>query len=105
MKIGAFKSISTSSEELDRVQTNISNAIRPLLSSPIVNGFILSGVALTNGTRNVIDHKLNRALVGWFIIGSNAGATVWDEQNTNTTPERTLFLQCSANVTVNLWVF
>lgn len=78
--------------------------IEPVLNAPIVDGSLMTGIVLISGT-TVVNHKLGRKLVGWLIVGSNAAATVYDNQATNQTPQLTLSLTSSAAVTVNLWVF
>ena len=76
----------------------------PVISNPLVQGQLLTGVALINGT-TVVNHKLGRKLQGWMLAGINAAATVYDNQATNQTPQLTLSLTSNAVCTVNLWVF
>ena len=88
----------------DQAQTKWASAINPTLACPIVNGRLIQSVVLTNGTTTV-NHKLGRPLQGWFVVGSNAAATIYDKQATNQMPELTLVLVSNAAVTCNLWVF
>lgn len=54
---------------------------------------------------NTIQHKLDRKLQGWVFVRKGAAAEVYDTQDTNTTPDRTLVLVSDAAVTVNIYVF
>lgn len=77
--------------------------IDPVISSPIVQGQLINAT-LINGT-TIVNHKLGRKLQGWFIVGINSAATVFDNQATNQTPQLTLSLTSNAAATVALWVF
>jgi len=76
----------------------------PILSNPLLDGQLLQGVVLINGT-TIVNHKLGRKLIGWFPVGLNTAAVIHDNQASNQTPQLTLSLTCNATVTVNLWVF
>lgn len=88
----------------DTAQTVWAQAINPVLDSPIVQGQLLSDIALINGTISV-NHRLGRKLIGWFLVGINAAATVYDNQAINQTPQLTLSLTSNAVATATLWVF
>ncbi len=105
MSLKSFKIVGTSSADLSRVQDNIVQAIEPLIASKVVDGILVQGVVLDSAKLNVIFHKLGRELMGWTVVGQDANAVVWDEQAANPLKSKTLRLQCSADVTVNLWVF
>lgn len=78
--------------------------LNPLLASPIVNGQLLTGIALINGT-TIVNHKLGRKIQGYIVVGSSAAATIHDSQATNQMPQLTLQLISNAATTVALWVF
>ena len=88
----------------DLAQTQWAQQLNPILSNPTVNNLILKNVVLTAGT-NVINHKLSRPLQGWNPTRVRALATIYDLQDTNQTPQLTLVLVSSANVTIDLVVF
>jgi hypothetical protein len=89
---------------LTQMQQQWASQLNPVLSNELLQGQLLQNQALNNGV-TVINHKLGRPLVGWFIVGINAAATVYDSQATNQTPALTLVLNSNAAATVNLWVF
>jgi hypothetical protein len=88
----------------NKVQENVTSALTPLQNSNIVDGLLLRNVALTTGL-NEISHKLDRRLTGWLVIRQRASAIIWDTQDANVTNTKTLKLNVSADVIVDLWVF
>ena len=101
MKLPIFH---TGDKDFLQLQTRWAAIINPYLSEAFLNGQLLTKVALVTGS-NTISHKLGRPLQGWVPVRIRASATFYDTQDTNTTPEITLQLHSSANVTVDLYVF
>lgn len=83
------------------MQTNWASQLNPLLAQPMSSGLILKDVALISGT-TVVNHLLGRKIQGWFVVDSNAAATVYRSAAKNAL---TLSLTSSAAVTVDLFVF
>jgi hypothetical protein len=100
-----FKKLEIEDQLISRVQDNIETAINSLPTIAILQGRLVTGVSLSSSITNKISHKLDRNLIGWFIVRQKSSAIVWDTQDANTTPNLTLNLNCSANVVVDLWVF
>lgn len=88
----------------DMAQNRWAGQLNPLLATPITQGFMLSGISLSNGT-TIVNHKLGRNLIGWFTVGINGAATIFDNQANNQTPDLTLSLTSNAAVITNIWVF
>ena len=88
----------------DLLLTQWSQAINPVLNSPIATPIILSDITLTSGV-NVINHTLGQKLQGYVVVMKSASSDIFDMQNTNPSPQRTLILNASAPVTVSLLVF
>lgn len=78
--------------------------LNPVLSNPLVNGRLVSDVTLKVGT-NEVNHKLQRKLQGWIVVGINGIAQIYDAQASNQRPELTLTLISDAVVNCKLWVF
>lgn len=89
---------------LSQLQNRWATILDPVVKSPIVNGSQLSNIKLTTGN-NVVNHKLGRKLQGWIVVGIDAVSSLYDTQATNQTPQLTLNLVASADVTVSLWVY
>jgi hypothetical protein len=103
-KMPKLQRIQTADRVLNMIQDNISNILDPYSSKEILQGQILPKVALNSGTNNVA-HKLERPLIGWFIVRQRAAGTVYDTQDSNTLPNLFLRLVASANMSVDIYVF
>lgn len=86
------------------MQNSWAAQINPLLDNPMNKGLLLNSINLVSGD-NTINHKLSRKLQGWYVVGQNASATFFDKQSTNQMPDRTLILNSSGTVQINLVVF
>ncbi len=100
-----FKKIEIADQILSRMQDNVDSAISQLSVTEILQGRLVKDVELASATTTKISHKLGRAPLGWIIVRQRASAIIWDTQDTNSNPNLTLNLNCSANVIVDLWVF
>lgn len=100
-----LKKINTDIASLAKLQDNVENWAQSVSKNLIVNGVFLGPIPLAAGTVNNIEHKLGRPLKGWIVVGKNSNVDVWDSQDANVFKSKFLALNCSANVTVNLWVF
>ena len=101
--IKAFRKVGTEGA-LSKVQDNIDMALTPLLNAAITDGILLVNIPLASGLTQV-EHRLGRPLKGWIITRQRANASVWDTQDTNSKASKTLALNASTAVTVDLWVF
>ena len=104
MRAKSYKVIETESEELARVQVYVAQAIESLSSSPLLDGILLKNIQLASGTTSV-QHKLNRVLQGYLIVRKRSNVDIWDSQDSNSNPSKTLNLEASATVNVDLYVF
>jgi len=101
MGLPSFQSDSTVLQLLQSAWTNILN---PLVDNPVNKGVLLKSVQLSVGS-NVINHKLGRKLQGWVLTRVRASSVVHDTQESNSSPELTLWLTSSAAVVVDIYVF
>lgn len=100
-----IKKVFSEDREVNQLQENIEQVITPIIDKQILDGIIIKSISLIAGQDNPISHKLSRPLRGWVIVRKREQSDIWDTQDTNTQKSRTLNLQCSTNVTVDLWVF
>jgi hypothetical protein len=89
---------------ISRFQDSVEEVLKDISKAPFLDGVLIPDIALVTGV-NVIQHKLGRKLRGWYITRQRASATIWDGQDTNLLPDRTLVLETSADVTVDIWAF
>lgn len=99
-----FQKLNTPDRILGQIQDNVARVVDPLQKVPLNQGLLLENVALLSGD-NVINHRLGRALIGWFITRQRSSAAVYDKQDLNRTPNLNLVLNASADVNIDLWVF
>lgn len=100
-----FKKVSTNDKETQKIQQNVENAITSIINKSIIDGVLLKKVCLEPGISNEVKHKLGRPPLGYLIVRKRADSRIWDVQDYNTTPSKTLSLACSHNVSVDIWVF
>lgn len=86
------------------MQDSWAAVLNPIITNPSLQCIILKNIALINGT-TVVNHLLGRKLQGWRLVRVRAAATIYDSQDTNQTPDKTLRLVSNAAVTVDLEVF
>ena len=101
--------LQTGAQGIDKVFVQMQSlwaaAINPFINRAQNQSTIIPNVKLVTGINNVIPHGLAGPLSGWSIVRIRAAATIYDDQDTNPTPQKTLILFTSANVTVDLEVF
>ena len=104
MTLSRFAKVQVEDEELSRVQDRVKAALDPLTSIPLLDGVLLEGVVITAGSFTPVAHRLARPWRGYLVLTRGANAVVWN-QTAGSDSGSFLYLQASANVTVNLWVF
>jgi hypothetical protein len=105
MGLGSFKKIQSDDDVQNRFQDNVANALDPIVQQEILGGNLLRGISILTGVDNNVPHKLGRKLLGWMLVRNRANSVVWDSQDFNLSQNSTLILNCSANTTIDLWVF
>lgn len=100
----AIAQVQTSDRNQNQLQSNIITQLTVLIKNPLMSGQILEDVQLLTGS-NTIDHKLNRDLIGWFLVRQRSAGNVFDTQDSNDTPNLNLLLTSSADILVDIYVF
>lgn len=104
MATKALAQVQSNDLKLEQMQAATRTATQSQRSNPINGGTILTEVALKSGD-NTISHKLSQRLQGWFIVRLRSSATIYDKQDSNKNQDKTLVLNSSADVTVDIFVF
>lgn len=99
----ALPKFPTDDMALSLLQTQWSSTLNPIISLPQNNSLILTNIILSSSS--IINHKLGRNLIGWEIIRQRGKAQVYDTQDTNPNPSKTLTLVSSSGISVDLLVF
>lgn len=100
----ALPKFPTTDQPLSLLQTQWAQRLNPVLALPLLAQNTLKNVSLLTGTNN-INHMLGRPLQGWFLIRKRADASIYDDQDNNSSPQRTLILVTDADVSVDIVVF
>lgn len=104
MPTTTLPSFNTEDLSLQLLQSSWAKSINPLLNSPLAKPVLLQSVVLTTG-KNTINHKLGINLTGWQVIRQRGLCSIYDLQDANLLPSKTLVLMASSGVTVDLLVF
>lgn len=102
---GSMKLLQFPDRLTQQFQTNVREAIDPLIKNPLANGHLLSNISLLAGITNVVPIGLTQPLAGWFLTRLKSNSIVWDSQDSNLTPSQNLQLLCSADCVVSIFVF
>lgn len=100
MSLPKFKS---EDQSFSLLQTAWATQLDPVINNPLNNGNFLKNIILSSSA--IINHGLGRTLQGWEITRLRGNATVYDIQDTNTQPTKTLLLIASSGVSCDLFVF
>lgn len=107
----AFKIIQTTDQNIQLIQNNIQEALRPIQVSPFVGGTILinpsaaSGtnvnlIPLVSGSNNAVQHFLGRTPSIYFFGPPTTQSTIWVTSVDN----KFLNVSCSADCSAFIWV-
>jgi hypothetical protein len=96
--------VNTNNRDLSLIQDYITSALTDLQQLPLSDSTILANVSLAVGL-NTINHTLARRLIGWVIVRKRAATDIYDTQDNNPMPQKTLLLNSSAVSTVDILVF
>ncbi len=87
--------------EFQLMQSAWTGVLNPFLRQPVLNGLLLSDVALGVGN-TVINHRLGRTPQGWALVDINGAAQIYRSAAFNSL---TLTLNSDAAITVGLYIF
>jgi hypothetical protein len=104
-QIKAFKKIPVTDRDTNKVQDNIQTFVEPLINNPMLDGTLVTNICLLPLVSNEVVHGLNRKPLGWVIVRKRHDSRIWDLQDTNADPSKTLSIACSHPCQIDLWVF
>lgn len=93
-----LRKVYTKDNALNRAQDNISSVLDFIQISPLVGGVGVLAASLNSGA-NTVGHGLGRKPIGWFVVGIDAPATLY---NTDSPDSTFLFItsDIAANATI-----
>ena len=104
--ISKLTKIKSDDRVLNQFQDEVTSTVNDIIDSQIIDSVLLKSVSLALGD-NIVNHKLGRELVGWFITRQRKTTTtyIYDTQDTNTIKDKTLNLNASQACVVDIYVF
>ena len=100
----SFTEIQAKEDSVNRLQKNIKTAINPVLALPFSAGVHKKDVAITTSD-TLVNHGLDRQMVGYFVTKQNADTNIFVSTTTNTLPNRQVILKAGSSVTADLFFF
>ncbi len=91
--------------DFQQTQDNTENILKAVSESSIVGGHLVVDEDLLSASTVLIAHKLGRAFQGWAVTDKQGDARVWRDTTSTADTKLFLALKCSADVTVDLWIF
>lgn len=76
--------------------------LNPFLALPILNGNLVSSIALIANKPQAINHLLGRMPQGWFLTDNVTDTAVWRARDFS---QYTITLQSSQDTTISFWIF
>lgn len=99
MALKPFNRLTSGSEELNRIQSNLEGAINPVVKKEILDGVLVSGT-VTASTSSVA-HGLGRVPRGWFVVSGHNDVGIAAAAD-----ENYIYVSSSGGTnTVSFWVF
>ena len=99
-----FTEIHTPEETVNRVQSNIHTAIRPLLRLPFADGVHKKDVSITTSD-TLVNHGLGRNMEGYIITKQNADTSIYVSNTSNGLTQYQPSLKAGASVTADIFFF
>lgn len=100
MKLPQFQS---DLPEVTLLQNKWASILDPIIDLPQQQAVVITNVTLSSSA--VVNHTLGRPLIGWQVIRQRGNATIYDRQDFNISPDKTLLLTASSGVSVDLLCF
>lgn len=96
-----FRKLATSNADLSRVQQNVEDVFKQILTSPILDGVLIENV-IVGTSATAISHTLERLPRGYIVVSADKAATIY---RTTWTPTTVSLVSSAATTTLSLWIF
>lgn len=99
MPLKPFNRRTSSSDELNRIQSDLESAINPISKKEILDGVLVTSTVGTSATS--VAHGLQRTPRGWFVVSGQNNIDV-----SSAADDKFLYVIASgSSETVTFWVF
>lgn len=89
-------------QDLEDLQDRIEEFSNQIYDSAIISGRLIEDTTVVSGSATGIPHNLGRPAKGVILVKSTVQLDIWQPTASDSTH---VYVQASANATVNLWVF
>jgi hypothetical protein len=100
-----FSRVFSATPDLSFAEDNTQAIADFVENCPLIEGVLLSDVALKASQDNLVGHSLGRAYSGYIVVDNNANSVIYTSTTPNNKRSSQLILKASAAATVSLWVF
>lgn len=97
--------IRTDNQDLMSLQDSVKSVLKEIASNPFLRGNLIRDIEMVSGSTSIVPHKLNWRPTGYLITRNQGNAVIWDTQKENPYPELSVYLNSSANTTIDVWFF
>lgn len=104
MRSKFFQKFNSDDRELNKLQSNVEDALTQTLKVPLLDGRLISKQTLGAG-RNEILHKLGRPIVGYFVVSTSDPITYYDNLITGEDLNNSFAITSNGAAVISLWVF
>lgn len=99
--IPPFRRVRSENRDIRLLQDATDLVLSQVINKQILDGRIVAGIDFEAAGAQFIDHKLDRAPVGFIVIDKNADVNIWSTFKDN----RQITLQSNGAATVSIWIF
>jgi hypothetical protein len=101
MPIGQMRQIVSGDQTIQQLQDALNDQFNQLALIPFINGRLIEGQTLSAGA-NTINHKLGRAIKGYFLTSCSSPTTISNGPLGDTS---NFVINSSGATTASIWVF
>ena len=98
--LNQYKDLNSEDKDTQTIQINLKQYFQQFTDLTFLKGRAVNDIEVTTSTV-VVDHKLGRQPIGWFIVDKSASGDVWR----TAWNDKTITLDSSATTTINIWIY
>ena len=96
----------TKDKDVQNLNDSVQRVFNSIISHPLLqNPVLVKDLKFTNGVDLLVNHKLNRKVIGYFVTRSNTPVLIYDSPSTNTISTVRICLRSNADATVDILFF
>lgn len=101
-----YYSVTTDDAVTQAIDSGVARVFNSLLPNPLLNNpTIIKNIVFISNADTLVNHRLDRPVVGFIVINLNAAAIIYRSTTVNRIPTATIILKSNANVTADILFF